>query len=116
MILEEILRSAGYDVVGPVARVAEAMALVDTDLPDAALLDVTLGNERSIGLAKALRAKGVPFAFCTGYGVIEDLPAELSDAPIIRKPATDADILHTVAELLRASGASRRHLSAGSDA
>lgn len=101
MIIEDVLRAAGYEVIGPAARVSEAMALLQRDPPpDAALLDVNLAEERSIPLAKVLRARGIPLAFCTGYGEIADLPPECAGAPIIRKPAAEAEILRVVAQLL----------------
>jgi len=68
MLLEDMLLELEVEVVGPVATVAEALALTAVDRLDAGLLDVNLGGERSYPVAEALAARNVPFLFLTGYG------------------------------------------------
>lgn len=65
--IESILEELGAAVVGPVATVTEAVALLQDAKPDAAILDVNLAGERSDAVADACAALGVPFLFCTGY-------------------------------------------------
>ena len=61
--------------------------------PDLAVLDVNLGAETSVPVARALRASGVPFVFATGYGSDFSLPEDLSGVPVVNKPYDIAEIL-----------------------
>ena len=67
--LREQLLSCGAVVMGPVAAVADALALLEAGpAPDMAVLDIGLGdNETVYPVADALRARGIPFVFATGY-------------------------------------------------
>lgn len=68
MLLEDILADFGYEVVGPYARVAEAVDAARRQELDAAILDVNLDGERVYPVAEALDARSIPFLFATGYG------------------------------------------------
>ena len=98
MEFETVLLDAGYRVIGPAADAGAALSLIETDRPDAGILDVNLGRgETSAPVAEKLRELGVPFALCTGYQTSE-LAQRYGDAvPILQKPV-DAAIL---AEVLR---------------
>jgi CheY-like chemotaxis protein len=85
LMLEDLLSSLGYDVVGPVGRVREAIALVEREAMDAALLDVNLGGEKVYAVADTLAARDIPFVFVTGYGAA-GLPAPYRDRPSVPKP------------------------------
>lgn len=107
MLIEDILLDAGATVVGPAARVAQALALVDgtDDGPlDAALLDVNLLNETTAPVAAALRERGVPFVFATGYGA-SGLPPGFEDAPVLQKPFQEHDLRAALVALLSPAGA-----------
>ena len=84
MLIEDMVLDLGFDVVGPALRLEKAFELVESETVDAAILDVNLGNCRSYPLAEMLSARGVPFAFATGYGSPGLEWAD--DAPLIRKP------------------------------
>jgi CheY-like chemotaxis protein len=71
--IESILTEAGMEVVGPASTAAEALQLIGSTKLDAALLDANLSGEPIDEVASALSAKGVPFAYVTGYGR-ESLP------------------------------------------
>jgi hypothetical protein len=51
-----------------------------------ALLDVNLGSDNSLPIARSLIASGVPFAFGTGYGEALALPEAMTNTPIVSKP------------------------------
>ena len=75
MLLEDMLVDLGCKVVGPAAKVAEALQLVRSEQIGAALLDLNLGRgETGYPVADALAARAVPFAFVTGYGA--EMPIE----------------------------------------
>jgi light-regulated signal transduction histidine kinase (bacteriophytochrome)/CheY-like chemotaxis protein len=84
--LELVFDSFGWTMVGPATRVAKAMALMETESFDAALLDVNLDGEMSWSVAVALQAHGIPFVLGTGYEIGPILPETLKGSKFIRKP------------------------------
>lgn len=92
MLLETILEDMECVPIGPVSNIedGEAMARDTADL-DAALLDVNVAGRQVFPVAEALRARGVPFVFSTGYGE-GGLPDEWRDAVTVQKPFTEAAI------------------------
>jgi len=91
------LEKAGAIVVGPVASVVAALALVESEQIDGALLDVSLRDQKIFPVAEALAARGIPFLFTTGYGEM-DLPTKWRSSPRCEKPvdlATAAQALAT---------------------
>ena len=91
MLVEDMLTDLGYAIVGPAAEIEEALRLAGSADIDAALLDVNLGGRPIFPVADALKARGVPFAFASGYG-----EAGLSDdhrgAAVLQKPFREADL------------------------
>lgn len=85
MMLADMLTELSYGVLGPVGELTRALALAQEAPPDAALLDVSLHGVASFPLAEALQAKGVPFAFMTGYGE-RDFPPAFRQIPRLSKP------------------------------
>jgi phosphoribosylamine-glycine ligase len=65
--IEENLRDAGFEVVGPAARVAEALELSNEFGRDAAVLDINLGTETSEPIALFLSEQRTPFVTVSGY-------------------------------------------------
>lgn len=94
--LQHELEDAGAEVLGPVPSVADALALLATDVrPDAAVLDVNLGGELVFPVAEALRERGVPFLFATGYDRWA-LPATYAEVPRCEKPFDVGRCLRTL--------------------
>lgn len=87
MMVEDMLADLGCEVVGPFAKLDQALAFFegDTGRIDAALLDVNLGGVRSFPVAEHLAGKGVPFVFTTGYDE-SGLPDIWRGRPTLRKP------------------------------
>ena len=71
MELEQTLRRAGYQVVGPAPSLGTALELLRQVRPDAAVLDVNVGGERVTPVAEVLRAMAVPFVLASGYGAAD---------------------------------------------
>jgi len=84
--LSDTLQDWGCEVSGPAARVGDALALVAHETLDGALLDVNLGDERCFPIAQALRERGVPFIFLTGYDMSSAFPPEFANVPRLPKP------------------------------
>jgi Response regulator containing CheY-like receiver, AAA-type ATPase, and DNA-binding domains len=92
MALEEILQDAGATIVGMASCVADALALIEREDFDAAILDVRLDDERVTAVADALEAGAKPFVFHSGYGP-ELLPQRHRHRPLLRKPCAPAAIV-----------------------
>lgn len=89
MLLETILEDMGCTPVGAIATVDEALTVVAGDAQlDAALLDVNVAGQEVFPVAEALRARGVPFVFSTGYGE-GGLPPAWRGQATIQKPFTE---------------------------
>ncbi|HYD44349.1 MAG TPA: response regulator [Phenylobacterium sp.] len=103
MLIEDMLGDLGCQVIGPAARLDEAMALVKDAEIDCAVLDVNLGGQPIFPLADLLREKGRPFAFATGYG-----DAALRDVdkgvPVLQKPFRESDLRRIISQLREAVG------------
>lgn len=95
MLLEQQLGMAGFEVVGPVAHLAEAITAAH-QLVDLALLDVNLRGEMVFPAARILLARGVPVVFCSGYTSLSAIPAEFSAVPQVSKPYELDCLLATV--------------------
>ena len=84
-LLEELLR-CDAEVMGPVATVAEALALLQSrPLPYMAILDIKLSDGLVYPVADALRHLGVPFIFATGYDH-SAIPPAYADVTLAQKP------------------------------
>lgn len=90
------LEQGGLVVIGPLASVRDALKTLEREKVDGALLDANLGGEPVGRVADALHARGVPFAFVSGYGR-DQLPPQHKGAPLISKPFTGEDLLAVVA-------------------
>jgi CheY-like chemotaxis protein len=92
MLLETILEDMGCVPVGPAATVEEGLRMAsDTGRLDAALLDVNVAGRQVFPIAEALRDRGVPFVFSTGYGE-GGLPDEWRGQATLQKPFTEAAV------------------------
>jgi DNA-binding response OmpR family regulator len=79
------LTDVGYDVQGPFPNVSQALAFLETTPVDGAVLDITLGREKSFPIAETLAERGIPFVFLSGY-VETVLPPGLSNSTLLTKP------------------------------
>jgi CheY-like chemotaxis protein len=95
LFVQSMLADLGCEVVGPIYDLSGALDFVESRAPiDAAVLDLNLDGEPAYPVVDALRARGVPIIFCTGYGDV-GLRACDQGCPVLRKP-------YRVAELPRA--------------
>jgi DNA-binding NarL/FixJ family response regulator len=85
MQIEDMLRAAGCEVVGPVGTLHAAIELAHEAALDAAVLDVNLDGEKVYPAAEELQTRGIPFIFATGYGD-STLPEKWRDQPRVSKP------------------------------
>jgi len=104
MLLETILEDMGCETVGPAATIDDAMAILDDGMAfDGALLDVNVAGREVFPVAAALKARGVPFVFSTGYGE-GGLPDDWRGQSTIQKPFTESAVRDA---LIKALGVAR---------
>ncbi len=100
MSMSQAIQEYGGHVVGPVPSIEAALRFIEEEgQPDAAVLDIRLGEDTSFPLAAALREKGVPLFFVTGF---DDwfLPQELDDVPVYQKPTDPENVVRLLMEAL----------------
>lgn len=98
MLLEDMFEDLGCAVVGPTARIEDALAIIETTAIDAAVLDVNLNGTASYRIADALAERRLPFLFITGYGEA-GLDADYRDHPVVQKPFTSEVLEHALRKL-----------------
>jgi CheY-like chemotaxis protein len=98
MLLEDMLAEAGHTIIGPLARVDQAVKAAQEQTPDLAILDVNVGGDEVYPVAEVLAARGIPFAFATGYGA-QGLRDPWQHRPTLQKPFHRNDLFAMVAEL-----------------
>lgn len=103
MLLETILDDMGCSVVGPESNIDDGLrsAIHEATL-DAALLDVNVAGREVFPVAEALKTRGVPFVFSTGYGEA-GLPEHWRGHPTIQKPFTEAAIREALMKAMNIS-------------
>jgi DNA-binding NtrC family response regulator len=101
MDLEEVLRDAGADKVQGCRTIEEALILSEADGISAAILDVRIGEDSIVPVARKLAARGTPFLFYTGQIGSDPMMAEWPNCRTVSKPAQPQMIVKAVAELLR---------------
>ena len=102
MDLEQALRRAGAIDVRLASSVRDALHALTSFVPQAAVLDLTLGDGTGVDVARALTEQQVPFVFATGYGDGVSIPAPYRHVPIVRKPFTVDEL---ISQLNRATAA-----------
>ncbi len=99
MNIEDMLGDMGCASVSAAATVSQALALIDAQAFDAAILDVNLDGVNSYRVADALAARGVPFLFSTGYSG-QSLNDAYRDRPMLGKPYRDAELAEALTRVL----------------
>jgi len=105
LILEDMLAELGHTVIGPISAVSAGLEMAqrqDVDI-DIAILDLNLKGASSLPVANALKARGIPVVFSTGYGR-NGLPEAFRDAPFLQKPFQQVDIEEVIAAASKVIG------------
>ena len=98
-LLEDMLVDLGCAIVGPANSVNQALAMIDAEAFDAAVLDVNLDGQMSYPVADALTARGMPFVFSTGYDK-DTLRDGYRTFPVLQKPFHRSELGDALAKLL----------------
>jgi CheY-like chemotaxis protein len=103
MALEDMLGDFGCVVEGVAGTVSRGVALAEALPLDGAILDINLCGEKVFPVAERLAERGVPFVFCTGYG-LAGVPADFAKAPTLSKPYDQRQLHALLVAGLVASG------------
>ncbi|WP_022697346.1 HWE histidine kinase domain-containing protein [Euryhalocaulis caribicus] len=96
---EDMLTRMGAQKVEVAASASEALRLIEANTPDAAVLDVNLGDENSFPVADRLKELGVPYIFATGYGEESPAPDLHLDRPFVRKPYSEEGVREALSKV-----------------
>lgn len=99
--MAQALQKLGAEVIGPVPTRDKAMALLSSgERIDAAVLDINLKGQTVFPVADALKERGIPFVFTTGY-TESTVPPTYRDAPRWEKPFNPQDLANALPGILR---------------
>ena len=90
MLMEDILRSLGVEDVHIVNDVAGALTIIENVSVDCAVLDLLVRDGKTLDVAEALDAKGIPYVFASGSDA-GAMDAKFAAKPMISKPFLDDD-------------------------
>ncbi len=99
MMIEVMLTDMGCESVTAAATVDKALALIDAQVFDAAMLDMNMNGRTSELVADALVARGVPFVYCTGNNSHKLMDVS-HNQPVLRKPFNDEQLVEIFTRLL----------------
>jgi CheY-like chemotaxis protein len=98
MLMEDMLAEFSCDVLETAGDLDAATAAARTARFDMAFVDVNLRGAPAYPVAAILRARGIPFAFVTGYGSAGG-EAAYADVPVLQKPFRAQELEAIIARL-----------------
>jgi|SRR6516165_10070369 DNA-binding response OmpR family regulator len=87
MMLVEMVELLGHKVIGEAGRIEEGQSLAETQEYDLAILDINLQGFNVRPVAEAVRSRGLPLLFLSGYGS-NGAPVGFKGTPVLEKPCT----------------------------
>jgi len=105
MLVEDMIHDSGAEMVGPAAKLTDAVDLARNAQADVALLDLNLGGALAYPVADVLRQRGVPIVFTSGYGSAA-LIQRFQDCPILDKPFDQRSLEQAIGTALRSGAGS----------
>jgi DNA-binding response OmpR family regulator len=99
LAIRRFLLLHGLEIAGCTGSVKGALTLIDEVDCDIAALDVNLRGESVVSVAEALRQRGRPFVFMSGYNR-SGLPAVFSDVPRLSKPFDPNELVAVLRQIL----------------
>lgn len=99
--MQSMLEEQGAEVLGPASSLQEARAILASETPNVAVLDVNLNGEYVFPLAEELRVRGIPFLFATAYADDDRLfPSTAKSVLRLAKPVLPAVLIGQLKRLL----------------
>jgi two-component SAPR family response regulator len=100
LVIEDTLTSLGYEIVGPTGKLETALRLATEERLDAAILDISIRDQKVYPVAEQLLARGIPFVLASGYSDWA-LPENLRDQPRLTKPFTTEQLTEQMRNLCK---------------
>jgi CheY-like chemotaxis protein len=85
----------GIETVGPVKSVERALEIAHGEHLDGAVLDIEVSGDLVFPVADALRVRGVPFVFTSGYDR-QAIPEQYRDVVFCPKPVSPTEVVHAL--------------------
>jgi DNA-binding response OmpR family regulator len=85
MMLEDMLVELGHEVVAVASKLKDGLRMAQEVEFDLAILDVSLNGEKSLPIALAIEARGLPYIFATGYSH-QNVEGARPGTPMLSKP------------------------------
>ena len=98
IVLEDMVLDSGCDPALTVGNLRDAERAFDNLNCDCALIDINVGGEKSFGIARKFVARGIPFAFLTGYD--PSIASEFKTVPVLQKPYTQQQVQNILGRLV----------------
>ncbi|MCC4595952.1 response regulator [Xanthomonas campestris pv. phormiicola] len=97
-LLELQLAQAGAAVIGPAESVRQALALIEQERPDRAVLDFRLAaGETSEAVARMLTEHAIPYVLATGVAA-ESLPPGFAAGVVLTKPYLSEQLIKALGD------------------
>jgi DNA-binding response OmpR family regulator len=100
-VLEDTLIDSGFEVAGVARDLPTALAIIESGVCDAAILDVNLSGVSAEPAALALTLRGLPFLILSGYSS-EQQPIAFSAALRVQKPCRADRLIQALRGILPA--------------
>jgi DNA-binding response OmpR family regulator len=100
-LIEDALSAVGFQIIGPVPRLADAIEVAKAKTFNAALLDIELaGGEEVFPAAEILAERGIPFAFVSSRPK-HQIDRRFVVRPVLQKPFSTPDLQALATSLIR---------------
>ena len=99
MMLADWVSELGHEALGPSHNTGAALALIARSPPDAAIVDVSLGEGSGYPVAECLAERNIPFVFATGHAR-QSLAPRFVSTPVLVKPFDFADVNAAIATMI----------------
>ncbi|MBR1092067.1 response regulator [Bradyrhizobium manausense] len=99
MMLVQMVEELGHGVIAEAGNVDDGRSLAQIEQYDLAILDINLHGTSSWPVAEAVRRRGLPFFFLSGYGS-KGVPHGFEETPVILKPCTLETLNRTIDVIL----------------
>ena len=99
MATEDMLRAFGHMPLGPVGNMADALASVENEEMDAAIVDLNIRGTKVFSLLSILERRGIPFLIVSGYADWK-MPNEWARRPRLQKPFSETQLRDKLTDVL----------------
>lgn len=98
--LAQAVEALNGKVIGPVASVEDALALIKISEVSAAIVDCQLVDRDIVPVVIALVDRGVPLVIQTGTEIPPTIAETYPSLPVLRKPVCPDAVLRTLARVI----------------